>query len=227
MTASCKAAVELEALGANVHAVSVDLAAKGGVDQLFAQIVAVGRPLDAIAINAGVGVGGDFRTTDLGAELRLIDLNCASTVALAKRVVPMMTERGAGRILFTASIAALMPDPYEAVYGASKAFVRTFALSLNNELKDTGVTVTALTPGPTETNFFHRAGMDDTNVGTDVKDDPADVARQGFEALLAGRAELVAGSPKTKVQAAIIGALPNTIKAEVHRGMAEPGSAKK
>lgn len=137
-----------------------------------------------------------------------------------------MSARGRGRILFTSSIAALMPGPFEAVYGASKSFVYSFAQALRNELKDTGVTVTALQPGPTETDFFHRADMDDTQVGTDKKDDPAQVAQQGFDALMAGKDHVIAGSLKTRVQAAVIGALPDTVSAEVHRSMAEPGSAK-
>lgn len=160
-------------------------------------------------------------------ELQLIDLNCRSTVHLTKRVLPGMSERRAGRILFTSSIAAIMPDPFGAVYGASKAFVLSFAQALRNELKDSGVTVTALMPGPTETNFFHRADMDDTKVGSSKKDDPEDVARQGFDALMAGKDHIVAGSLKTKVQAAVIGASPEPVKATLHRGMAEPDSAQK
>lgn len=219
------AAAALQALGAAVDVVQTDLATFEGVERLYASIS--GRAVEAIAINAGVGVGGDFRETDLQAELRLIDLNVRSTVQLAKRVVPGMSARGRGRILFTASVASIMPAPFEAVYGASKAFVYSFAEALRNELKDSGVTVTALMPGPTETNFFHRADMDDTKVGTAKKDDPADVARQGFEALMAGKDHIVAGSLKTKAQAAVIGVLPETVKGEFHRGMAEPGSAKR
>ncbi len=219
------AASALEGLGGTVNAVRVDLAAPGGVDELIA-VIRSGAIPDAVAINAGIGVGGAFQTTDLATEERLIDLNCKSSVSLAKHVVPMMTQRGSGRILFTASIAALMPSPFEAVYGASKAFVHSFALALRNELKDTGVSVTALMPGPTETNFFHRADMDDTPVGGDQKDEAALVAKQGFDALMAGHDEVIAGSLKTKVQAAVIRPLPNMVKAEVHRGMFEPDPAK-
>lgn len=211
-------------LGAHVDAVEADLATYDGVETLYEAITLTGRPIEAIAINAGVGVGGDFRETELAAELRLIDLNVKSTVHLAKRVVPDMTAQKRGRILFTSSIAALMPDPFEAVYGASKSFVFSFAEALRNELAGTGVTVTALQPGPTETDFFHRAGMDDTKVGTDDKDDPALVAKQGFDALMAGKDRIIAGSFKTKAQAAVIAALPEPVKAQIHRGLAEPGS---
>lgn len=217
------AATTLQSLGSHVEAVQTDLATQEGVEKLARTLE--GRDVDAIAINAGVGVGGDFRQTDLRAELRLIDLNCRSTVHLAKRVIPQMARRGRGRALFTASVASIMPAPFEAVYGASKAFVFSFAEALRNELKDTGVTITALMPGPTETNFFHRAGMDDTKVGVQEKDDPNQVAREGFEALMAGKDHVVAGSAKNKMQAAATKVMSEQMKAEMHRGMAEPGSA--
>jgi short-subunit dehydrogenase len=220
------AATELSAHAVHVRPVRVDLATYEGVEQLYEAAIDGGRAIDAVAINAGVGVGGPFAATDLRAELRLIDLNVTSAVHLAKRVLPAMTARKSGKLLFTSSIAALMPDPFEAIYGASKAFLFSFAEALRNELKDSGVTVTALMPGPTETNFFHRAGMDDTKVGASKKDDPADVAREGFEALMAGKDHVVAGSLKTKLQAATVHPLPETVKAEFHRSMSEPGSAK-
>lgn len=143
---------------------------------------------------------------------------------LAKRVLPDMVRRGAGRVLFTSSIASTMPGSFQAVYNASKAFVQSFAEAIRNELKDSGVTVTSLMPGPTDTNFFHRADMDDTKVGTSDKDDPALVAKQGFEALMQGDDQVVAGSLKNKVQAAAAKVIPDTAKAEMHRRMAEPGS---
>jgi short-subunit dehydrogenase len=223
-----EAARDLESLGAHVESVQSNLATYEGVEALYEHIKAAGRPVDAIAINAGVGVGGDFtEQTDLKDELNLINLNVTSTVHLAKRVLPDMRERGKGRVLFTSSIAAQTPAPFEAVYAASKAFVYNFAESVRNELKDTGVTVTALLPGPTETNFFHRAGMDDTKVGASKKADPADVAREGFEALMEGEYQVVAGMFKTKAQSVFAEITPETVKAEVHRSMSEPGSANK
>jgi short-subunit dehydrogenase len=223
-----EAAQTLQNLGAKVQTVQADLATYEGVEQLYNQIKATGRPVEAIAINAGVGVGGDFaRETDLQDELNLINLNIISPVHLAKRVVKDMVERGQGKILFTSSIAALMPGPFEAVYAASKAFINSFAEGLRNELKDTGVTVTALLPGPTDTNFFHRAQMDDTKAGAGKKDDPAEVAKQGFEALMAGKDQIVAGSLKTKIQGNISRILPDPVNAEQHRQLTEPGSANK
>jgi uncharacterized protein len=222
-----EAAQAFEQLGVKVTTVQADLATHEGVEQLWARIRDLNRPIDAAAINAGVGVGGEFAKTDLQAELNLINLNVTSTVHLAKYVVQQMVSLGSGRILFSSSIASTMPAPFEAVYGASKAFVQSFSQALRNELKDTGVSVTALMPGPTETNFFHRAGLDDTKVGASEKDDAGKVALDGFEALMAGKDHVVAGSFKNKAQALGAKALPETAKAQIHRGMAEPGSADK
>ena len=208
--------------------VRADLATYDGVEQLWGAVVATGREVDAVALNAGRGIGGDFvRETRLEEEQNVIDVNVTSTVHLAKRILPDMVARGSGRVLFTSSIASLMPGTYQAVYNASKSFVQSFAEALRAELKDPGVTVTALMPGPTETNFFHRAEMDDTKVGSSSKDDPAQVAKQGFEALMKGEQKVVAGSLKTKVQGAASKVMPDSAKAEMHRRMAEPGGADK
>lgn len=220
-----EAAVTLRSQGGTVEPVQVDLATREGVDQLYAQMKALGRPVDAIAINAGVGVGGPFVDTDLEEELRLINLNVVSVVQLSKYVLRDMISRGEGRVLYTSSIAADMPAPFEAVYGASKAFELSFAEALRNELKDTGVSITVLQPGATETNFFRRAGMEDTKVGAGKKDDPAEVAKQGFEALMAGKDHIVAGSLKNRIQDAAAQVMPEPAKAAAHRKLSEPGSA--
>lgn len=209
-----------------VRAVRVDLATFAGVEELYAAIRESGRPVDAIAINAGRGIGGDFtRETELRDEINVIDLNITSTVHLAKLVLPDMVARDAGKVLFTSSVASMMPGTYQAVYNASKSFVQSFAEALRNELKDTDVTITALMPGPTDTQFFDRAEMLDTRVGAGPKDDPAVVAKQGFDALMKGKEKVVGGSLKTKVQGAASKIMPDSAKAEMHRKMAEPGSA--
>jgi short-subunit dehydrogenase len=219
------AAQELQAAGASVEAVQADLATDEGVDELHRQVTASGRPVAAVALNAGIGAGGAFATdTDLADELKLIDLNVRSTVHLAKHVVRDMVARGEGRILFTSSIASTMPGAYQAVYNASKSFVQSFALALREELKDTGVTVTSLMPGPTETEFFERADMLDTKVGSSDKDDPADVARMGFEALMNGDERVEAASLATKLQGRGSRLLPDSAKAAMHARMAKPGS---
>ena len=223
-----EAAREVEAAGVHVEVVQEDLSTEGGVDALYGRIKQDGRPVAAAALNAGIGCGGAFKDTPLDRELDLIDLNVRSTVHLAKYLVRDMVVRDDGKLLFTSSIAATQPGAFQAVYNASKSFVQSFALALRNELKDTDVTVTSLMPGPTETEFFERADMLDTKIGaSDSKDDPADVAKDGFEALMAGKERVVSASLSTKAQGRFSRALPDSAKAELHRKMAEPGSAKK
>jgi short-subunit dehydrogenase len=216
------AADDLAATGAQIHPVRADLATFGGVEQLLQAIAATGRQVDAVALNAGVGNGGAFVDVPLADEERQIDLNIGSTVHLAKRILPDMVARGAGRVLFTSSVASQMPGPYYATYAASKAFIQSFAQALRYELKDTGVTVTALLPGPTDTEFFERAGMEGTPVDSSGKDDPADVARDGFEALMAGKSQVVGGSARNKVQAAAAKLLPDQARAATHAKMTKP-----
>ena len=219
-------AAAITASGVRAEAVRADLATSAGVEALYGRIRGTGRPVAALALNAGVGAGGAFATdTALADELRLVDLNVRSTVHLAKRVVRDMLERDEGRILFTSSIASTMPGAFQAVYNASKSFVQSFALALRNELQDTGVTVTSLMPGPTDTEFFARADMLDTEVGRGDKDDPADVARDGFEAMMAGDERVVSASAKTKLQGRAGRFLPDSAKAAMHRRMAEPKEA--
>ncbi len=218
-----KAGNSVRDFGVNVQELQADLSKPEGVEQVYREIEKTQRPVDAIALNAGIGAGGDFvRQIDLEKELTLIDLNVRSTVHLAKLVMKDMVNHRHGRVLFTSSIASTMPGTFNAVYNASKAFVQSFAQAIRNEVKDTGVTVTALMPGPTETNFFHRAGMDNTKVGQGEKDDPADVAKEGFDALMEGKDHVIAGSFRNKVQATIAHVLPDTLTAEIHRHSAQP-----
>jgi short-subunit dehydrogenase len=218
------AAAGLSAGGVFVDTVPVDLATDAGVEELYARIAADGRPVAALALNAGVGAGGAFATdTALEDELRMIDLNVRSVVHLAKHVVQDMVAQGRGRILFTSSIASTMPGPYQAVYNASKSFVQSFALALRSELSDTGVTVTSLMPGPTDTEFFERAGMEDTRLGQGPMDDPAEVAKDGFEAMMKGEERVVSASLQTKLQGRGSRLLPDRAKAAAHAKMAEPG----
>jgi short-subunit dehydrogenase len=228
MVAAEDDAIHAAAAELGAEPVQVDLAVPEGVEALYARIVETGRPVDALALNAGIGMGGEFADgTDLEQELRLVDLNCRSTVHLAKLVLRDMKARNAGRVLITSSIASTMPGAFQAVYNASKSFDQSFGLALRNELKDTGITVTVLMPGPTDTEFFERADMLDTAVGTGEKDDPADVARDGFEAMMAGEERVVSHSLKTKLQGRASRVLPDSAKAAMHRRMAEPGSADK
>jgi uncharacterized protein len=219
------AEASLAGSGAEVRAVKADLATSEGVERLWAAVAAGGRPLDAAALNAGVGVNGEFaKDIPLEDDLRLIAVNITAVVHLAKRILPGMVDRGQGRVLITSSVAATMPGPYYATYAASKAFLQSFAQAIRYELKDTGVTVTALQPGPTDTEFFERADMEDTMVGQAKKDDPAEVAKDGFEALMAGKDHVIAGSAKNKAQAAGGKLLPEKASAAMHAAQTKPRS---
>lgn len=219
-----QARAQLTGGGATITTHASDLATEAGVDDLVGAIA--GRDVDALAVNAGVGLGGRFEETDLARELRMIDLNVRGAVQLTKLVGQGMVKRGQGRILFTSSIAGSMPDPFEAVYGSTKVFLRWFGQALREEWKDKGVTVTLLQPSTTETNFFRRADMMDTKAGTMKKDDPAVVAKAGFDALMAGKDHVIP-TAKNKVMGFIADNLPDPVAAKLHRGMSEPGSADK
>jgi len=212
----------LQAVGATVEAVQVDLATEQGVQALYGKIA--GRPVDALAANAGHGLGKGFLDERFEDILHVINTNITGTVRLAHLLGRDMRDQGRGRILFTGSIAGLMPGSFQAVYNASKAFVDSFSFAVRNELKDTGVTVTVLMPGPTDTEFFERAGLMDTKVGQDDrKMDPADVARYGYDAMNRGDGDVIAGMGN-KLQAAMAAVTPQSMLAEQHRKMAEPGS---
>ncbi len=213
-------------LGADVYTFHADLSGWSGVEKLYAEIKKMNRPLEAAVINAGFGSGGPFWETDLKNELELIRLNVMSAVHLTKRILPDMMTEGSGRILFTSSISALTPVPFESVYAGSKAFLFSFAESLRSELKDSGVSITALLPGPTNTNFFRRAGLSGTKVGEKMKfeNTPEEVARQGFLALMKGKDHVTAGNIKTKVTGAAYKIIPEWAKAYVHRNLSAPGS---
>lgn len=218
------AASHLQAIGITVEPVQADLSQHEGVERLYGALR--GRAVDVMAINAGVGVSGDFSTeTSLTEELEMINLNVISTVHLAKLVARDMVAQGHGRMLFTSSIAAVMPTPYLAVYGATKAFIFNFAEALREELKGAGVTVTALLPGATDTRFFTRAHMEDTKAAAKKKEDPAEVARQGYEALMKGTDHVFAGTVLDKLQGAMSRIMPETIKAAQHGRELRPGSA--
>lgn len=204
---------------------AADLAREDGVDGLYAAVHALDRPVDVLCLNAGAGLSGPFVETDLKRELRMIDLNVRGAVQLTKLVLKDMVARREGKLLFTSSVEAAMIDPFEAIYGSTKVFLRWFGEALREELKDTGVGVTVLMPGITDTDFFARAEMLDTRAGaTGMKDDPNVVAEAAYEALQAGRDKVVP-TLKNKLMSAVSQALPDTVSARLHRGLSEPGSA--
>ncbi|MFT3695952.1 MAG: SDR family NAD(P)-dependent oxidoreductase [Kofleriaceae bacterium] len=219
-------AAQLLPEGGSIQIVRADLATYDGVEQLAKAIVETGRDVDALLLNAGVGVGGAFSETSLDREIKMIALNCCHTVHLAKNVLPRMIERGQGRILMTGSVVSTSPNPYQAVYAATKAFVMSFGEALRVELAETGVTVTVLQPGATDTNFFERADLMDTKVGQAEKDDPALVAKQGFDAMMSGKDSVLGGGFKSRMQGLLNELLPETIKARSAGKTTKPGSAK-
>jgi short-subunit dehydrogenase len=216
--------LELQSLGAHVTAIQADLATREGVDAVDAALE--GRAVRALMANAGHGLGRAFLDQEFDDVRHVIDTNITGTIYLLQKVAQRMRARGEGRILVTGSIAGFMPGSFQAVYNGTKAFIDSFALALRNELKDTGVTVTCLMPGVTDTEFFARADMLDTKVGTqDNKADPAKVAAIGFKAMMDGDSDVVAGLGN-KLQAAMASITPAEVLAERHRKMAEPGTAR-
>lgn len=217
------AAGELKAHGGSVEAVQADLATTEGVNRLVEAIRNSRGQIELLMANAGCGLGHGFLDQDLARIRHVIDTNVTGTMELIHAVGNMMRQQGHGRILITGSIAGFMPGTFQAVYNGTKAYLNSFSFALRNELKDTGVSVTCLMPGATETKFFERAGMLDTKVGQAEKDDPADVARIGFDAMMEREGDVVSGF-KNKLQAAVANVTPAELLAEQHRRMAEPGS---
>ena len=209
--------------GVSVDVVETDLATLEGVDELYEAVK--GRPVDYLLANAGHGLGRGFLDQDFNEVLHVIDTNITGTIYLIQKVGRDMRARDKGRILITGSVAGYIPGTFHAVYNGTKAFIDSFSFALRGELKETGVTVTCLMPGVTDTEFFERADLMDTAVGQDPKDDPADVARVGFDAMMRGDGDVVSGW-KNKLQAAMANVAPAGVLAEQHRKMAEPGSAK-
>jgi short-subunit dehydrogenase len=220
-----EAAKELRQLNVGCIPVECDLSTLDGVGQLLAAIEQSGRPVHALLANAGRGLGRAFLDQDIAQALRVVHTNIDGTIYLIHRVGKDMRQRRQGRILITGSIAGLMPGTFQAVYNGTKAFLDSFSVALNNELKDDGISVTCLMPGATETNFFERADMMDTKVGTDEKARAAHVAKTGFDAMLNGELKVVAGLGN-KIRAAVSHIAPDTALAQMHRGMAEPGTGK-
>ena len=207
--------------GANVQELEVDLSTKQGVDQLLAKVGE--RPVDVLIANAGHGLGHGFLDQSPDEWQHVINTDIIGTLLLVQPVVQRMVERGEGRVLITGSIAGHMAGTFQAVYNGSKAFIDSFSAALNEEIKESGVTVTCLKPGATETNFFHRAELDDTKVGQAKKDDPVDVAKAGWEAMNKGEPAVIYGL-KNKMQVAAAGMMTDATTAKLHRAQAEPGS---
>jgi uncharacterized protein len=213
--------------GTAALAIRADLTDPMDVEKVARRVGAFGRALDVLAINAGIGADDRFIDGDLSEHLRVVDLNVRGAVQLTGLLLPAMVEHGTGHVLFTSSIAATMPGPYQNTYNASQAFLLSFAEALRTELRDTGVTVTALMPGPTDTSFFERAGIEDTKLGQSKKDDPIEFARDGIDALFGDADHVVAGSVKNKARVGLANVLSDPAVAAMHARQSAPGSANK
>jgi uncharacterized protein len=221
-----QAAAELHQLGATVTPVETDLSTTVGVDRLLEAIRADGRPVHHLMANAGRGLGHGFLDQDFEDILLVLNTNVTGTIYMLHKLLPQMVAQGEGHVLITGSIAGILPGSFQAVYNGTKAFIDNFAYGLRNELKDTGVSISLLMPGPTDTEFFERGDMMDTKVGQDKKMDAGKVAKIGYEAMMKGEASVVAGV-QNKIQAAMAQTLPKTAAAEQHRKLAEPKTDKK
>lgn len=215
------AASHLREQGVGVETVAADLAVMEEVDRLVDAVK--DRPIDLLFANAGHGLGNAFLDQDFKHIRHVVDTNITGTIYLIHRVGRLMREQGYGRILITGSIAGAMPAPFHAVYHATKAFIDNFSSALRNELEDTGVSVTCLMPGATDTNFFARAGLEDAAIVDQATDDPADVAQTGWDAMIRGDDHVVHGV-KNKLQVAFANVAPASVVASQNRKQNEPGS---
>jgi uncharacterized protein len=218
-----QAAADLRGMGTAVDSVQADLSTIDGVDRLYAAIGS--RPVEALLANAGRGLGKGFLDQDFAAARKVVDTNITGTLYLIQKVGRDMRERKRGRILITGSIAGFMPGTYQAVYNATKAFLDSFSFALRHEIAGDGITVTCLMPGATETDFFERADLMDTKIGTAKKDDAGEVAEIGFKAMMNGEGDVVSGW-HNKLMTAIASVTPAGLLAKAHQAMAQPGTAK-
>lgn len=220
-------AIELKTEGIDVITISTDLFLPGNAEELYRQVKGLGLQIDVLVNDAGQGVYGKFIDNELERELDIIQLNIISLVTITKLFIKDMVSRGSGKILNVASVASKAPGPYQAIYHGTKAFVHSFNEAIRNELKDTGVTVTSLLPGATDTDFFNKAGMLDSKI---VKEgelaDPGKVAKDGYDALMEGRDMVVSGF-KNKIQVALGNITPDNIQASQMEKVQEPANNKK
>lgn len=196
-----------------VTVIPKDLSLSGSAQELYNEVKNKNLTVDVLINDAGFGEHGLFMDTDLEKELKMIQLNVTSLVHLTKLFMQEMVQRNDGKILQLASIASFMPIPKMAVYAATKAFVLSFTEALQYELKDTNVTMTALCPGASDTDFFDRANAEDIRMVQDTGlSDPAKVAKDGYEALMKGEKRIVSGA-KNKLQAFMSNFVPDKILA--------------
>lgn len=204
-----------------VSAVQSDLTTAEGAEKVINAVA--GRPLDVLVLNAGIALGGAFLDVPLERHLQLVEININSTLRLCHGLLPPMIARGRGKLLLVSSLSATTPTPFESIYGPSKSFMTSFGHGLREELRGTGVDVTILHPGATATDFHIRAGMGNTRFGDNSwKNDPAEVARQGYEALKNGVTSLIGGDADTQAAGRALRAMTDEDKARRQAAMSRP-----
>lgn len=207
-------AEELKGYGVDVITISKDLFNRQEAFSLYDEIKSKGIEIDVLVNDAGQGIYGKFQDTQIERELNIIDLNIAAVVILTKCFLQDMIAKNSGMILNLASIASKTPGPWQSVYHATKAFVLSFTEAIREELKDTEITITALMPGVTNTDFFNKADMQSSKAiqDPDAMASPADVAKDGFDALMAGKDKVISGL-KNKVQIGMSNLMPDSMVA--------------
>jgi hypothetical protein len=218
---------DLQPLGVEVITIAKDLFMKEAPFELYDEIKEKGWVVDILVNNAGQGQYGQFAETDIYRELDIIQLNISSVVVLTKLFLQDMLDRGDGRILNLSSIASKAPGPWQSVYHGTKAFVQSFTEAVRNEVKDTGVTLTALLPGATDTDFFRKAEMEGSKIVQEGKlDDPVKVAEDGYEALMSGDDMVISGM-MNKLNVAMSNIMPDKAAAENMNKKQAPANEKR
>jgi short-subunit dehydrogenase len=214
----------MEQYGVGVTPIAKDLFIPSSAFQLYEQVKARGIDVDILINDAGQGQYGKFIETDIERELDIIQLNISSLVVLTKLFLKDMVARGSGRILNLSSIASKTPGPWQSVYHGTKAFVQSFTEAIREEVKDTGVTITALLPGATDTDFFNKAEMTASKVMEEKMSDAGDVAKDGYDAMMNGDDMVVSGF-KNKMQVAMGAITPDSMQAKQLYKKQEPVDA--
>lgn len=219
---------QLEGSGVDVITISKDLFEPNASFELYDEIKAKGITVDILVNDAGQGEYGLFAETDIRRELSIVQLNISSLLVLTKLYLQDMIAHGEGRILNLSSIASKTPGPWQAVYHGTKAFVQSFTEALRSEVKEQNIVVTALLPGATDTDFFNKAGMEESKILQDKSklSDPAKVARDGYEALMSNDDKVISGF-KNKMMVAGSNLMTDSAAADMMKKQQEPAKTKK
>lgn len=212
----------------NIEALTIskDLFYAGNAFELVDEVREKGIRVDILVNDAGQGLYGEFKDTDIQRELEIVQLNISSLLVLTKSFLQDMVARGQGKILNLASIAGKLPGPRQAVYHGTKAFVHSFTEAIRSELKDSGVTITSLLPGATDTDFFNKAGMQESKIVQEGElADPAKVARDGYDALMSGDDMVISGF-KNKMQVGMSNVMPDSAVADKMKKQQAPVGSK-